>query len=86
MIRVCLIGLSKPGSKVARVCLNNKIKLVAPYAGGEAQRKERILEVIGCRDTGIIVNGPTSLRMVSAAGYSGDFSKPEATIRNCYPV
>ncbi|MGI6669015.1 MAG: 4-hydroxy-tetrahydrodipicolinate reductase [Acetivibrionales bacterium] len=87
MIRVCLIGLGKTGSEVARVLLEqDKIKLVAAVCSpGSAKEGKDLGEVIGCRDTGIIITGSDKLEEMvfrSKPDVALDFSKPEATIRN----
>jgi len=88
MIRVCLIGLGKTGSEVARVLLQQQdnVKLVAAVCSpGSAKEGKDLGEVIGCRDTGIIIYGSDKLEeMVFRAkpDIAVDFSKPEATIRN----
>jgi 4-hydroxy-tetrahydrodipicolinate reductase len=87
MIRVCLIGLGKTGSEVARVLLEqDKIKLVAAVCRpGSAKEGKDLGEIIGCRDTGIIVNGADKLEEMvfrTKPDIAVDFSKPEATIRN----
>ncbi|MGE5614100.1 MAG: 4-hydroxy-tetrahydrodipicolinate reductase [Bacillota bacterium] len=87
MIRVCLIGLGKTGSEVARVLLEqDKIKLVAAVCSpGSAKESKDLGEVIGCRDTGIMVYGADKLEEVvfkTKPDIAVDFSKPEATIRN----
>ncbi len=87
MIRVCLIGLGKTGSEVAKVLLEQEdIKLVAAVCRpGSPKEGKDLGEVIGSRDTGIIVCGAEKLEeMVFKAkpDVVVDFSKPEATIRN----
>ncbi len=87
MIRVCLIGLGKTGREVAKVLLEQEnIKLVAAVCrpGGEKVGKD-LGEVIGSRDTGIIVVGSDKLEeMVFRAkpDIAVDFSSPTATIKN----
>ena len=87
MIRVCLIGLGKTGSEVAKVLLEQEdIKLVAAVCRpGSPKEGKDLGEVIGSRDTGIVVCGAEKLEeMVFKAkpDVVVDFSKPEATIRN----
>ncbi|HEX2946370.1 MAG TPA: 4-hydroxy-tetrahydrodipicolinate reductase [Clostridia bacterium] len=87
MIRVCLIGLGKTGSEVAKVLLAQEdIKLAAAVCRPGSSKEGRDLgEVIGCRDTGIIVAGADKLKEVIfryKPDIALDFSKPEATIRN----
>lgn len=87
MIRVCLIGLGKTGSEVAKVLLEqDNIKLVAAVCRpGGAKVGKDLGEVIGCRDTGIIVNGADKLEEMvfrTKPDIAVDFSKPEATIKN----
>ncbi len=87
MIRVCLIGLGKTGSEVAKVLLEQEnIKLVAAVCRpGTPKAGKDMGEIVGCRNTGIIVIGADKLEeMVFRAkpDVVVDFSKPEATIRN----
>lgn len=87
MIRVCLIGLGKTGSEVAKVLLEqDNIKLVAAICRpGSSKAGKDLGEIAGCRDTGIIIDGADKLEeMVFRAKPEVvvDFSKPEATIRN----
>lgn len=87
MIRVCLIGLGKTGSEVAKVLLaQENIKLVAAVCRpGSSKIGKDLGEIAGCRDTGIIVEGSDKLEeMVFRAkpDVVVDFSNPEATIRN----
>lgn len=87
MIRVCLVGLGKTGSEVAKVLLTQEnIKLVAAVCSpGSSKAGKDLGEIAGCRDTGIIVEGADRLEeMVFRAkpDVVVDFSKPEGTIRN----
>lgn len=87
MIRICLIGLGKTGSEVARVLLKQEdMKLVAAITRpGSPKVGKDLGEVIGTRDTGIIVESAERIEeMVFKAkpDVAIDFSKPEATIRN----
>lgn len=87
MIRVCLIGLGKTGCEVAKVLLNQEnIKLVAAVCrpGGEKVGKD-LGEVIGCRDTGIIINGSDKLEEMvfrTKPDVAIDFSSAAATMKN----
>ncbi len=87
MIRVCLIGLGKTGSEVAKVLLEQEnFKLVSAvcHPGGPKEGKD-LGEVIGCRDTGIIVIGSDKLEEMvfrTKPEIAIDFSKSEATIKN----
>ena len=87
MIRVGLIGLGKTGSEVAKVLLGqDNIMLVAAVCrpGGNKVGKD-LGEVIGCRDTGIIVSGSDKLEeMVFRAkpDIAVDFSTSRATMKN----
>jgi len=79
--------LGKTGSEVARVLLSNEsVKLVAAVCSpGSSKAGKDLGEIIGCRDTGIIVTGADKLEeMVFKVkpDVALDFSKPEATIRN----
>lgn len=87
MIRVCLIGLGKTGTEIAKVLLEQEnIKLVAAICRPGSQKEGRdIGEIIGCRDTGIIINGADKLEEMvfrTKPDIAVDFSKPEATMRN----
>lgn len=87
MIRICLIGLGKTGSEVARVLLEQEdMKLVAAITRpGSPKIGKDLGEIIGSRDTGIIVESAEKIEeMVFKAkpDVAIDFSKPEATIRN----
>ena len=87
MIRVCLIGLGKTGSEVAKVLLaQDSIKLVAAICSPGSVKAGRDLgEIIGLRDTGIIVQGADRLEEMvfrTKPDVALDFSRPEATIRN----
>jgi 4-hydroxy-tetrahydrodipicolinate reductase len=82
-----LIGLGKTGSEVARVLLKQEdMKLVAAITRpGSPKVGKDLGEVIGTRDTGIIVESAERIEeMVFKAkpDVAIDFSKPEATIRN----
>lgn len=87
MIRVCLIGLGKTGSEVAKVLLGQEnIKLVAAVCRPGSEKTGKDLgEIIGCRDTGLTVIGADKLEEMvfrTKPDVAVDFSKPEATIRN----
>lgn len=87
MIRVCLIGLGKTGSEVAKVLVSQEdIKLVAAVCRpGSAKEGKDLGEVAGCRDTGITITGADKLKEIIfryKPDIALDFSKPEATIRN----
>ena len=87
MLRVCLIGLGKTGSEVAKVLLaQDNMKLVAAICSPGSSKAGRDLgEIAGCRDTGIIVEGADRLEEMvfrTKPDVAVDFSKPEATIRN----
>lgn len=87
MIRVCLIGLGKTGSEVAKVLLGQEnIKLVAAICRPGSEKTGKDLgEVIGCRDTGLKVIGADKLEEMvfrTKPDVAVDFSRPEATIRN----
>ncbi|MEN6315441.1 MAG: 4-hydroxy-tetrahydrodipicolinate reductase [Clostridiaceae bacterium] len=87
MIRVCLIGLGKTGSEVAKVLLGQEnIKLVAAVCRPGSEKTGKDLgEIIGCRDTGLKVIGADKLEEMvfrTKPDVAVDFSKPEATIRN----
>lgn len=87
MVRVCLIGLGKTGSEVAKVLLEQeKIKLVAAVCspGGEKKGKD-LGEIIGVRNTGIIVSGSDKLEEMvfrTKPDIAVDFSEHSATMKN----
>ncbi len=87
MIRICLIGLGKTGSEVAKVLLEQEnFKLVAAVCRpGSPKEGKDLGEVIGTRDTGIVVNGSDKLEEMvfkTKPDIAIDFSKPEATMKN----
>jgi 4-hydroxy-tetrahydrodipicolinate reductase len=87
MMRVCLIGLGKTGSEVAKVLLEqDNVKLVSAVCRpGSSKEGKDLGEIIGCRDTGIMVYGADKLEEMvfkTKPDVAIDFSKPEATIRN----
>lgn len=87
MIRICLIGLGKTGSEVARVLLEQEdFRLVSAVCRpGSPKEGKDLGEIIGCRDTGIIVTGADKLEEMvfkSKPDIAIDFSKPEATMKN----
>jgi 4-hydroxy-tetrahydrodipicolinate reductase len=87
MIRVCLIGLGKTGNEVARVLLDQQdFRLVSAVCRpGSPKEGKDLGEVIGCRDTGIIVTGSDKLEEMvfrTKPDIAIDFSKPEATMKN----
>ncbi len=87
MIRVCLVGLGKTGKEIAKVLLEQKdIKLAAVICSADSDKVGRDLgEVLGIRDTGIIINGADELEEVvfrNKPDVVVDFSSPAATLRN----
>jgi 4-hydroxy-tetrahydrodipicolinate reductase len=87
MIRVCLMGLGTTGKEIAKVLLEQEdIKLVAVVCSPNSINKGKDLgEVIGCNNTGIIVEGSDNLEEVVFKAKPDvviDFSSPEATIKN----
>lgn len=87
MIRVCLVGLGKTGSEVAKVFLaQDNMKLVAAVCSPGSSKSGRDLgEIADCRDTGVIVEGADRLEEMvfrTKPDVAVDFSKPDATIRN----
>jgi len=87
VLRVCLIGLGKTGSEVAKVLLEqDSVKLVAAVCRpGSPKEGKDLGEVIGCRDTGIKVYGADKLEEMvfkTKPDVAIDFSKPEATVKN----
>jgi 4-hydroxy-tetrahydrodipicolinate reductase len=87
VIKVCLSGLGKTGREIAKVLLEEKdLQLVAVICSPESDKRGRdIGEVIGCRDTGIIIEGSDNLKQVifqKKPDVVIDFSNPAATVRN----
>jgi 4-hydroxy-tetrahydrodipicolinate reductase len=87
MIRVCLVGVGKTGSEAAKFLLEqDNIRLVAAICSpGSPKTGKDLGEVIGCRDTGIAVEGSDRLEEMvfrTKPDVVLDFSRPEATIRN----
>ena len=87
MIRVCLIGLGKTGSEVAKALLEQDgIKLVAAVCrpGGEKMGRD-LGEIIGIRNTGIIVSSSDKLEEMvfrTKPDIAVDFSEQSATMKN----
>lgn len=87
MIRICLIGLGKTGSEVAKVLLDQQeFKLVAAVCRpGSPKEGKDLGEIIGCRDTGIVMSGSDKLEEMvfrTKPDIAIDFSNPEATMKN----
>lgn len=87
MIRVCLIGLGKTGSEVAKVLLEKEnFKLIAGVCSpGSPKEGKDLGEIIGCRDTGIMVYGSDKLEEMvfkTKPDIAIDFSNHEATMKN----
>ena len=66
MIRVCISGLGKTGKEIAKVLLEqDDIKLVSAICSPNSDKKGKDLgEVIGCGNTGIIIEGSDNLEQV----------------------
>jgi len=60
LIRVCLVGLGKTGKEIAKVILEQEnMKLVSVVCSSKSQNLGKSLdEIIGCRNSGIIVVPP----------------------------
>lgn len=87
MIRVCLVGLGKTGKEIAKVILEQEnMKLVSVVCSSKSQNLGKSLdEIIGCRNSGIIVDSEKNLEQVifkTKPDVVVDFSTPDATIRN----
>jgi len=87
MIRVCISGLGKTGKEIAKVLLEQEgIKLVSAICSPYSDKKGKDLgEIIGCSDTGIILESSDRLKQVifrTRPDVVVDFSNPEAALRN----
>ncbi len=87
MTRVCICGLGKTGKEIAKILLEQKnIKLVAAVCSPSSDKKGKDLgEVIGCSNTGIVMEGSDNLETIifrTKPDVAIDFSNPEASIKN----
>ena len=87
MTRVCICGLGKTGKEIAKILLDQKnIKLVAAVCSPSSDKKGKDLgEVIGCSNTGIVMEGSDNLETIifrTKPDVAIDFSNPEASIKN----
>lgn len=87
MIRVCLVGIGKTGKEIAKVIMEQEdMKIVAAVCSPGSKKEGKDLgEVVGCRNTGIIISGSDKLEEVvfkTKPDVVIDFSCPEATIKN----
>lgn len=87
MIKVCLSGIGKTGKEIAKVLLEqDNIKLVAAICSPDSSKKDMDLgEVIGCQNTGIIIESSDNLEQVifrTKPDVVVDFSTPQAALRN----
>jgi len=87
MIRVCLLGLGRTGKEIAKTLMEQEdVKLVAAVCSpGSDKTGSDLGEVIGSRDTGIIIGGADKLEQIvfsSRPDVAIDFSSPEAALRN----
>ena len=87
MTRVCICGLGKTGKEIAKILLEQKnIKLVAAVCSPSSDKKGKDLgEVIGCSNTGIVMEGSDNLETTifrTKPDVAIDFSNPEASIKN----
>jgi 4-hydroxy-tetrahydrodipicolinate reductase len=87
MVRVCISGLGKTGKEIARVLLEQEdIKLVSAICSPNSDKRGRDLgDVIGCSNTGVIIEGSDNLEQVifrSRPDVVVDFSGPEAALKN----
>ncbi len=87
MIRVCLIGLGRTGSEIAKVLLKqDDIKLVMAVCGEKSEKVDKDLgEILNTRDTGIIVDSSNNLEkniFKYKPDVAIDFSTPDATVNN----
>ena len=87
MISVCISGLGKTGKEIAKVLLEHEdIKVVSAICSPNSDEKGKDLgDVIGCRNTGIVLEGSDNLKQIifrTRPDVVVDFSNPEATLRN----
>lgn len=87
MIKVCLVGLGKTGSEIARVLLKHEnISLVSAVCSPDSQKKGKDLgEILGCEKTGIVIEGSDCIRQIvfrTKPDVVVDFSSPAAAILN----
>lgn len=87
MIRVCISGLGRTGKEIAKILLEQEnMKLVSAICSPNSDKKGKDLgEVIGCGNTGIVVEGSDNLTQVifrTRPDVVVDFSNPEAAVRN----
>ena len=87
MIKVCISSLGKTGKEIAKVLLEQEdIKLVSAICSSNSNKKGKDLgEVIGCGDTGIVLESSDNLEQVifkTRPDVVVDFSCPEAALRN----
>ncbi|GAE89855.1 4-hydroxy-tetrahydrodipicolinate reductase [Acetivibrio straminisolvens] len=87
MIRVCLVGLGKTGKEIAKVILEHEnMKLVSVVCSSGSKNLGKSLDdVIGCSNSGIIIDGEKNLEQVifkTKPDVLVDFSTPAATVRN----
>ncbi len=87
MIRVCISGLGKTGKEIAKVLLEEEgINLVSAICSPDSDKKGKDLgEVLGCGDTGIVLESSDNLEQVifkTRPDVVVDFSNPESALRN----
>jgi 4-hydroxy-tetrahydrodipicolinate reductase len=87
MIRVCISGIGKTGKEIAKALMEqDNIKLVSAICSPNSNKKGKDLgEILGCQNTGIIVESSDNLKQVvfrTRTDVVVDFSTPEAALRN----
>lgn len=87
MIRVCLVGLGRTGSDIAKAIMEQKdMKLVSVVCSPNSSKIGKDLgEIIGCTKTGILIESSEHIEQVVFRSHPDvvvDFSSPSATVRN----
>jgi 4-hydroxy-tetrahydrodipicolinate reductase len=87
MIKVCISGIGKTGKEIARALLEqDNMKVVSAICSPSSSKKGKDLgELLGCQNTGIIVEGSDNLKQIifrTRPDVVVDFSTPEAALRN----
>ncbi|MDP4094124.1 MAG: 4-hydroxy-tetrahydrodipicolinate reductase [Bacillota bacterium] len=87
MIKVCMVGLGKTGREIVKVLLAQEdIKLVAAVCSPSSSNLGKdIGEIVGCADTGIIVESSDNIEQMifrSKPDVAIDFTNPSAALKN----
>lgn len=87
MIRVCIIGIGKTGTEIAKLLLEqNDIDIVSALCSSQSKKKYKDLgAVVGTKKTGLRIEGIERLKEVLIERKPDvvvDFSNPEATLKN----